>query len=63
MIADDIDPQQQPVSQSVKKGRKADEQAQEANRADVGGRTRYQRRERRVPARFKDFEMGEGENE
>ena len=39
------------------------QQAQEADRADVGERTRYPRRERRVPARFKDFEMGEGESE
>ena len=37
------------------------QQAQEADRADVGERARYPRRERRVPARFKDFEMGEGE--
>ena len=39
------------------------QQAQEADGADVGERTRYPRRERRVPARFNDFEMGEGESE
>ena len=37
------------------------QQAQEANGANNGERTRYPRRERRVPAKFKDFEMGEGE--
>ena len=36
------------------------QRAQEADRAEVGERARYPRRERRVPARFKHFEMGEG---
>ena len=35
--------------------------AQEADGAVVGERTRYPRRERRMSARYKDFEMGEGD--
>ena len=35
--------------------------AQEADGAVVEERTRYPRRERRIPARYKDFEMGEGD--
>ena len=37
------------------------QQAQEADGAVVEERTRYPRRERRIPARYKDFEMGEGD--
>ena len=41
--------------------REVTQQAQEADGAVVGERTRYPRRERRVPVRYKDFETGEGE--
>ena len=39
----------------------ATQQAQEVDGATAGERTRYPRRERRIPARYKDFEMGEVE--
>ena len=42
-------------------GREVTQLAQEADGADVGVGTRYPRRERRMPTKFKDFEMGEGE--